>query len=694
MKNTLKFALLILSLSTFISGQEKKQETPPVDEDIIRVSSELVLVDSIVLDKNGRQVTDLTADDFEVYQDGKLQEITNFAYVNPTNSLTDLAQTKNKAGKKSLPTPPISVRSNQGRVITFVIDDGNCKSTPETMATARDAVKKFIAEQMLPDDKVGIYRTRGGTSLLQAYTSNKEVLRRLANKINWYPSLICESYVELSKTGNAADPSRNNDGIIRSDKNVSEQVFGTDEERRVTSASIGVISFAVDRLKNVPGRKTVFLISDGIGIGYGELETVSDKAIRSSVVIYTLSSRGVTNPAMSFADSGDSATDKTGDNISDEFIAGAGMEYLADTTGGKFIRNKNFLDVEVGKVLASESGYYLLGYQPDGETFKGKEFHKIEVKLKRGDLQITSRKGFYGREDIKTARKPKTEESPLYGAIASPFSENGMDIRMTTLVGHDEKQGNYVRALFHVKGEDLTFIDQPNGAKKVSLDVVVVTLDEKGKVAGEFNRTYPIVIPKQGVQIVMANGLDYSADLPVKKPGFYSFRLAVRDGNSKRLGSANDFVEVPDAKKGKFFISGLFTTMVTNDSKPLIPKNRPVDGAFAPVFFNSIPSIRQYEAGSVLSYVYDIYNPKLDAANKQPNLTKQIRLYKDGKLLADVPEKPLEIKPQNNMQYFQTYDFLRLNENAETGEYMLQVIIRDKLANKTESQWIDFEVVK
>ena len=79
---------------------------------------------------------------------------------------------------------------------------------------------------------------------------------------------------------------------------------------------------------------------------------------------------------------------------------------------------------------------------------------------------------------------------------------------------------------------------------------------------------------------------------------------------------------------------------------------------------------------------------------KQPKLTKQLRLYKNGNLIADTGEKPLELQPQADLTRIAEHGFLRLSQGMETGEYILQIIIRDTLANQTTSQWIDFEVVK
>lgn len=692
--------ILCASLVNFGQNQVPPAPTPPPvqeTDEIIRVSSKLVLVDALVLDKDGRQVTDLTADDFEIFQDGKRQEITNFSYINGRNEVSAAA-----SGKNSLPVPPVSVRSDQGRIITFVIDDGNCLATPEGLEIARDGVRKFINEQMLPDDKVAIYRTRGGSSLMQIYTSNKEVLKNKIKKVSWFPS-GCGSAFDATRNDTTAKILTGGEGRGTFDtaetKEFRKDIADFERENQVRG-SFGVLGFVVDRLKTLPQRKIVFFVSEGIPINISNpssdaiisgLREITDKASRASVVFYTISEKGLTIPGM--MEARDEVSGGAEERIEEERSLNHGLFYLADQTGGKFIRNKSFIDTEIEKVLEQESGYYLLGYQPEEGTFDGKEFHKIEVKLKRPALRISSRKGFYGREEKEARPKYKKPDSPLYQAIASPFQQSEIDFRLTTLTGNDAKEGNYIRALFHVNGRDLTFTDEPNGMKKTVLDVVAVTLDEKGKVIEEFNRTYPIRIPERGLATVRRNGLDYSADIPVKKSGFYSFRLAVRDEKTGRLGSSGDYVEVPNLKKDNFFISGLLTTSIAENGKPLMPKNRPADAAFGLVFSNTIPAIRQYEAGIPFAYIYDIYNAKLDKNTKKPKLTTKFRLFKDGKLLVESEEKPVELEAQNDLSRIQDYGFLRLNETAAAGEYFLQLIIKDEIADKTSSKWIDFEIV-
>ncbi len=704
------FLTVILGFAIEVAGQiPQPSPTPPTDDVTVKITTSLIQLDVVVRDKDGKQITDLKPGDFVVYQDGKAQSITSLSYVDSvTAQKKEIGGPKIKSDKREPLSPPANVRSRQGRILTFVIDDGNCLATADGTASIRDAMRKFVSEQMLADDRVAIYRTRGGSSLLQMYTSNRDVLNKKIDKISLIPTGNCGSAFEpvrdkstIKITGSGADSFESEaDKLARKDienRERDNQVIGT----------VAVMRFVVDRLKNVPQRKIVFLLSEGILAGFDTragdaLRELADKASRASVVINTMSAKGVTIPGMMQAqdevlpgiiNGADQSIQAVQGRLDEEAALNQGLLYLAYSTGGKFVRNQNFLDGSLKKILEAETGYYLIGYEPDDETFRGKQFHRIEIKVNRLDLSVTSRKGFYGRTDKESQPAYKTADSPLFQAISSPFEESGMDIRLTTLFGNTASGGNYLRALFHIDGNDLRLTDEGNGDKKAVLDVVAVVLDEKGAVIDEFNRTYPIRIPKQGVATVQQYGLDFSTDIPFKKPGVYTFRLAVRDNNSKRLGSAGDFIEIPEVKKNKFVVSGLVAYGTDQAGNSLIPKHRPVDASFAPVFSESVPSLRRFSQNSTLSYNYAIYNAKLDASGK-PNLTREIRLYRDGKLLASFPEVPLKLALAADSVRIEDRGNVTIGSSIEIGEYVLQLIVRDKVGNKVGSQWLDFEVVQ
>lgn len=141
-------------------------------------------------------------------------------------------------------------------------------------------------------------------------------------------------------------------------------------------------------------------------------------------------------------------------------------------------------------------------------------------------------------------------------------------------------------------------------------------------------------------------------------------------------------------------MSGLIATNVNNEGKANAPKKRPVEAGFAPVFSGSVPSVRQYSDNETLAYTYNVYNAKLDGATKQPKLTRQVRLYKNGNLLVEGKETPVEIKTQADLSRIRDEGIIRINPNTESGEYILQIIVRDAIGKNVASQWIDFEVIR
>ena len=698
-------ALLVLILSCAAHAQTAAPT--PEAEDTVKISTSLIQMDVVVTDKDRKPVTDLGVNDFQVYQDGKLQTISSLTYVNGTTAERTVIKSKNNSRTAS-PMPPSNVRSKQGRIITFVLDDGNCLATVEGTSAMIVGMKKFVAERMLPDDRVAIYRTRGGTSLMQMYTSNKEVLKRKIDRMNLIRAGNCVSAFDAQRDKSTVKFTGQGAGSFES---AADKEFSKDNDQRERDNqiidSLGVMNFVVDRLKNAPQRKLVFFLSEGLAVPFGTragdaLRELADKAGRSSVVINTISNKGVTIPGMLSAQDevlpgivgGGSGTDATvaatEARLDEERELNLGMSYLAYATGGEFAR-QNYLDVAVSKILDSQTGYYLIAYEPGDDTFKGKDFHKIDIKVTRPELRVVSRKGFYGRTDKESQPVYKTADSPLFQALSTPFQEDQIEVRMTTVYGHDQAAGSYVRTLLHVPGSSLTLTNESDGNKKAVLDVVAVTLDERGKLVDEFNRTYPIVIPRQGVETVQRYGLDFSSDIPMKKPGVYTLRVAVRDNNSKRLGSAGDFVEIPDIQKGRFLISGLVTTPVGGDGKPVMPQSRPANRAFAPVFSSGTSSIRQYEKDSALAFAYSIYNPKPGPQGKA-NITRQLTLFYAGKAVAVLPEEAVDVSAATGVR-IDDHGRLRLGGDIESGEYVLQIVARDKTSGREASQWIDFEIL-
>lgn len=196
----------------------------------------------------------------------------------------------------------------------------------------------------------------------------------------------------------------------------------------------------------------------------------------------------------------------------------------------------------------------------------------------------------------------------------------------------------------------------------------------------------------------LETGIFYRVNLPIKKPGAYQLRTAVRDHTSKKLGSANQFIEVPDLKQGKLALSGLIVRAA--DSSPEQPTGHAPDnreGRVGESDPQAGPAVRRFKPGAVLDYAYVIFGAKPDKATGRPQLLTRLRLYRDGKLVYDGEPRPFDPQSQTNVKQLIAGGSLRLASDLTPGEYALQVIAVDKLAKEKDrlaTGWIDFEIVR
>jgi VWFA-related protein len=181
-------AALNLTIFSSLLAQTPPQnptQPKPGEEEVVRVTTNLVQVDAVVTDKNGNAVKDLRAEDFEILEDGKPQKVTACSYISvvskPTISSTATAA---EAVKNAPPLPPNPLRPEQvRRTIVFVIDD--LALTLQSLNTVKAGLKKFVGEQMQPGDLAAIVRTGGGSGALQRLTSDKQQLYAAIESVRW-----------------------------------------------------------------------------------------------------------------------------------------------------------------------------------------------------------------------------------------------------------------------------------------------------------------------------------------------------------------------------------------------------------------------------------------------------------------------------------------------------------------------------
>jgi VWFA-related protein len=694
------------------------------EDEVVRITTNLVQVDAVVTDRNGKQVTDLAAGEIQILEDGRPQKISNFSFVD-SGSKTPAAVAGKPAiaDKNALSPPPTRLRPEQvRRTIALVVDDLGLSFN--STYYVRRAVKKFIDEQMQEGDLVAIIRTGAGIGALQQFTSDKRMLYAALERIKWNP--IGRGGIGAFAPLTGAQPSvpvATDDGEPPSDAAAELDRL---REETFTVGTLGALNYVVTGLRELPGRKSVLLVSDGIQMfdslsratnfrTQQALTSLIDLANRASVVIYTLDARGLQTTGLTAEDNTTGMSDEAMRNASTQrasmlFESQSGLINLAEQTGGIAFRNSNDLSGGIKRVLEDQTSYYLIGYRPDESTFDQKTgrrtFHKLELKVTRpGRFLVRMRKGFFGiTDDEAKPRIAATPQQQILRALTSPFGAEGVHLRLTSLFGHDAKLGPFMRSLLHVDAGDLTFTDQPDGFHQAEFDVMAITFGDNGSVVNQVNKTYSVRLPDKSYQRMLKEGFVYFVTVFVKKPGAYQLRAALRDHGSERVGSASQFVEVPDLKKNRLTISGIIVTGSETGSEKASgnpdAKSLAVQSAAEHQEERANPSnsaaVRRFRGGGILEYGFVIYNAKADKG-LPPSLTTQVRIFRDGQPVFSGNENPYAPAGQADLKRLAHGGAIQLGSKMTPGEYVLQVIVNDTQAkgkHRTATQWIDFEIVK
>ncbi len=711
------------------TSQQPKPSATPDEDEVVRITTNLVQVDAVVTDRAGRQVMDLRPEDFEVIENGRPQPITNFSYVNagPPAATPALGESAKVAPPKSVgPTPPAPstpLRASQvRRTIALVVDD--LMMSAESIRDAKRALKKYVDEQVQPGDLVAVVRTRGGAGALQQFTNDRQQLHAAIDHLHWTPGQLggqssiapinnLESMMSSpageSRGGLPASPDAERAGI-REINEYREELF--------TVGTIGSLNLVVRALRTLPGRKAVILFSDGLSLqdSHGEsrvyggiLQRLIDNANRSSVVFYTIDARGLLplgpfasddtkGSPLSAADGrpvngvGGIGPSQIGQRLLSPRAGGifegqSGLSLLARSTGGTALVNSNDLNLGIRRALDDMRGYYLIGYRPDESSFDPVtghlRFNTLTVRLKNhSDLRVRSRSGYVGRADESDVAATRTRGGQLLAALTSPFGAADIDLRLTSLFMNAPGAGSSLRSLLHIDPSKFTFEREADGQYRTVLDILAVTLDGDGNVFDQINRIETIRVRPENFGRFKSDGMVYDLNIPVKKPGAYQLRIAVRDAASERVGSVSQFVQIPNLRDGRLTLSGLLLSPA---------------GATPEAGGDTAAGLaaRRFHRGGVLDYGYVIYNARIDSATRRPRLVVQTRLLRDGKPVFEGQPQPFDAGQQTDLARLQASGRLQLGTQLPPGEYVLQIVVTDESAppaNARTFQWIDFSL--
>ena len=662
---------------------------------VIRIDVNLVQVDAVVTDSRDRRVTSLQAADFEILQDGKPQTITNFSYVSTepggggTAPARRVAQAKPVKGEPP-PPPPALQPAEVRRTLALVVDDLGLAA--ESVPPVRNAIRNFIDEQMRPGDLVAIVRTGAGMGALQQFTTDKRLLYAALDRVKYGQSRVGVSSFAPLGSG------------VRGDG-----AFNRFREETLEVGSLGAIRFVVNAMRGLPGRKSLVLFTEDIRLIYqgtpdevvaNAVQQLNDAASRASVVIHTVDPRGIQDYNPTPADNTSRMSPRRIARLPAQreqqvIDTQQGMSELAEETGGVFLHGANDLAGALREAAEDSDGYYLIGYHPDANTFEERngqpKFHKIEVKVKKTGLHVRSRDGFFG-EPGGDQPLEHTREAELNHALQSPFAAGSIHPRLTALFSNQRQTGSFINALLYFNPKELKWSSEPDGNHKARIDVAAAAFDENGLALAPVDTTFTLQLNSQKYDEALKKGMVYGIRVPVKRPGPYQVRAALRDVATEGTGSAEQYVEVPDVESGHLALSGI---VVQETAAQAAPANADLPQGPAPgEDVTGGAARRSFRRGTLLVYGYEIINAKT-GASEHPELEVQARLFHDGEQVLAGKTMLATAEGAPDPQRLTASGVMSLGRDMTPGEYVLQVSVTDKLAKSrfnTATQSMDFEI--
>jgi VWFA-related protein len=670
--------------------------TPAAPNTVIHIDVNLVQVDAVVTDSRGRRVTDLPSSAFEILQDGKPQAITNFAYVSNKPEAAGTASARLAAKPKPVkgeipPPPPVLRPTDVRRTLALVVDDLGLAG--ENVPQVRSAIRNFVDEQMRPGDLVAIVRTGAGMGALQQFTTDKRLLYAALDRVKYGESRVgVSSFAPLGSGVRGAGPINH----LR--------------EESLAVGTLGALQFVVNAMRGFPGRKSVVLFTENIRLIFQgtpdemvnhAVQQLTDAASRASVVIHAIDPRGMPNYNLTAADNTAGMSRRRVARVpaqrEDEVMhTEEGMFALAEETGGLFLHDTSDLAGALRKAAEDSDGYYLIGYHPDVNTFENgngrPKFHRTEVKVKRSGLHVRSREGFFG-EPGHNQPLEHTREAEIVHALQSPFTVGSIHPRLTAIFSNVQS-GSSINALIYFDPKELKWSSEPDGNRKASIDVAAAAFDENGVTLAPIDTTFHMQLTAQHFDGAMKKGMVYALHIPVNKPGPYVVRAAVRDAATEGTGSADQYVEVPDVESGRLALSGIALQEAPASAPQAAPAKDVPQGPAPGEDTTDGAARRSFHKGTQIFYVYEIINAK-NGASQKPDLEIETRLFHDGEQVMATGKTALGGAGATDSQRLNAGGRVSLGRNMTAGEYVLQVIVTDKLAkNKfnTATQSTDFEI--
>jgi VWFA-related protein len=521
-----------------------------------QVEVNIVNVEAFVTDKDGNPVSGLERGDFEVREDGKPMEITNFE-----------AFREAAAAAAGTPAPPSSPRPAEPEApklvpeplhLVLYVDNGFL--LPAHRNRVLQQLRDFLG-QLRPEDEVLLVTADPGLHIRLPFTRDRTALARAVDEIERLAALgmsnASAKRLALSQILTIHDLENCPANIAQPAKSYAE------EARNEVLRSLGAMTVLVNSLSGIPGRKALLLVSDGMpvtpgedvfqvlaelcaGVSDGEGKGVSEYTPREAaldaqqfsavnafatftahanaqrVTLCTLQASGLQGTASTAADL------SPGERVL-QLPSVAGVEsanlqnslfVLASDTGGRAILDANDVHHDLTRMQEDFSTYYSLAYSPP-HAGDGRQ-HRIEVRVKRPGLRVRSRQSYRDKPSLERA-VDRTLAALFYGS-----EDNPLDIELNVGDTAPADKGSWtVPVRLRIPLFKLTLLPTA-AAYEGRLRLLVATNSAGGKRSPVRQVDVPISIPRDKAITALGQYYLYEVKLTLE-PGEQHVAVAVRD---------------------------------------------------------------------------------------------------------------------------------------------------------------------
>ncbi|MDR3699628.1 MAG: VWA domain-containing protein [Candidatus Sulfopaludibacter sp.] len=525
----------------------------------ISVSSNLVVEDVILKDKQGNPIPGLTNKDFIITEDGKPQTVSICDYQSleetavpavetaSTPSVTAPKPVETKPLVKSVvateiaPEKPGDLKYKDRRLMVMFFD---MTSMPiQDQFRAQTAAQKFLKTQMTKSDLMAIMTFSSDVKVVEDFTDDRDLLAKDIKNLT-----IGEGQgFDVSN----ADDSASDTGAAFQQDDTEFNIFNTDRQ-------LSALETAVKMLGSLNEKKALVYFASGMqkqNDNQAQLQATINAAIRANVSFYPIDARGLVasaplgdatkgSPGSTAMYTGSSARSATANFQNQQET----LSTLAADTGGKALLDNNDLGMGIVQAQKDIASYYILGYYPTNDKLDG-QFRRVKIALrpelaaKYGEPKNYRQGYFAGKDFSKFNASDKERQLTQALLLGDPVTD--IPIALEVDYFRLARDRYFVPITIKIPGSTLELAKAHNGAESTKIDFIGEIKDAKGKVVENVRDYIPVTLKGENAGQLSKRPLAYDMGFTLA-PGTYSIKFLARENETGKMGTYGRTFVIPD----------------------------------------------------------------------------------------------------------------------------------------------------